>query len=98
MSTNVEEEKEEHKTSFAKPKADLSKIPEELWLDIFQFASGISRQSAGLGDAPKLLSFPVLPLPKPSHKRKVCEPHTYWKKISYNHLLLGFPGTFHFSL
>lgn len=70
MSRNVGKV-EEPKTSFTKSKPDLSEIPEELWLEIFQFASGISRQSAGLGIAPKLLSFPVFDTLKPWYTRKV---------------------------
>ncbi|KAJ3731653.1 hypothetical protein DFJ43DRAFT_1155332 [Lentinula guzmanii] len=47
------------KIALAKPKAELPKLPEELWLDIFRHACGLS----DFCDAPRLLSFPVA-LPK----------------------------------
>ncbi|KAJ3997438.1 hypothetical protein F5050DRAFT_1419345 [Lentinula boryana] len=47
------------KIALAKPKAELPKLPEELWLAIFRHACGLSN----FCDAPRLLSFPVA-LPK----------------------------------
>ncbi|KAE9396010.1 hypothetical protein BT96DRAFT_997176 [Gymnopus androsaceus JB14] len=87
---------EEAKSSFKKSKADLAAIPEELWLEIFQFTCGISRSV--IEDTPKLLSFPVPSHQKTLHKRKasllrlmrVCK---LWHRIAlpflYEHIVIS---------